>query len=171
MTQSYQTQRLHPHHMHNTQTHRCICSRSRIECHLSQRSRSQGPPSHSCQTRTPTTANSIHIDNTTTIGIVSNTIKWQRSRAMEMRYFWLLDGKMQKYFKFFYQPGKENLEDYPSKHHTADIHQHVHPYYVHTDKSPTLLLQALKTSIWQGCAEILGDPDSKKSPLPHIGTI
>jgi hypothetical protein len=38
----------------------------------------------------------IHIDNTTTVGIVNNTIKRQCSRAMEMRYFWLLDGKTQK---------------------------------------------------------------------------
>jgi hypothetical protein len=35
----------------------------------------------------------IHIDNTTTVGIVNNTIKQQRSQAIEMRYFWLLDEK------------------------------------------------------------------------------
>jgi len=40
---------------------------------------------------------------------------------MEMQYFWLLDGETQQYFKFYYQPGLENLGDYPSKHHTADI--------------------------------------------------
>ena len=40
----------------------------------------------------------IHIDNTTTVGIVNNTIKRQRSRSMEMRYFWLLDGETQQYF-------------------------------------------------------------------------
>ena len=34
----------------------------------------------------------IHIDNTTTVGNVNNT---QWSRAMEMRYFWLLDGEAQ----------------------------------------------------------------------------
>jgi hypothetical protein len=43
----------------------------------------------------------IHIDNTTTIGIVNNTAKRQHSRAMEMQYFWLLDGKTQNYFKFY----------------------------------------------------------------------
>ena len=32
----------------------------------------------------------IHCDNTTTVGIVRNTIKRQRSRAMNMRYFWLM---------------------------------------------------------------------------------
>ncbi len=67
---------------------------------------------------------------------------------MEMRYFWLLDGKTQKYLKIYYQPGQENLGDYPTKHHTADIHQYFRPYYVHTDKSPAVLPQALKPSIW-----------------------
>jgi hypothetical protein len=67
----------------------------------------------------------IHVDNTTTVSIVIKTIKRQRSRAMEMRYFWLLNGEVQKLFRFYYQPGQENLGDYPSKHHSADIHQHV----------------------------------------------
>ena len=89
----------------------------------------------------------IYIDNTTTVDIVNKTIKRPHSRAMEMRYIWLLDGKTQKYFKFYYQPRKENLGNYPSKHHMADIHQHVRLYYVHTDKSPTVLPWALKPSI------------------------
>ncbi len=106
----------------------------------------------------------IHINNTTTVGIINNTIKRQHSSAMDMRYFWLLDGKTQQYFKFYYQPSQENLGDYPSKHHTADIHTHVQPYYVHTNKSPALLPWTLKPSIQQGCTEILGDPCAKKSP-------
>jgi hypothetical protein len=68
----------------------------------------------------PQLPTNIHINNTTTVGIVNNTIKWQRSRAMEMRYFWLLDGKTQQYVKFYYQPSQENLGYYPSKHHRAD---------------------------------------------------
>ncbi len=40
----------------------------------------------------------IHIDNTTTVGIVNNTIKQQCSHAIEMRYFWLLDGEAQQLF-------------------------------------------------------------------------
>ncbi len=111
----------------------------------------------------------IHIDNTTTVEIVNNMIKRQRSRAMEMRYFWLLDGETQQYFKFYYQPGLKNLGDYPSKHHIAIIHQHIRPYYVHMNNSPTHLPRAKKPSTCQGCAEILGDPYSKKSPLPSIG--
>ena len=90
----------------------------------------------------------IHINNTTTVGIVNNTIKRQRSRAMEMRYFWLLDAGAQQLFRFYYQPGQENLGDYPSKHHFADIHQHVCPYYVHMNSAPTFLPQAAKPSTW-----------------------
>jgi hypothetical protein len=95
----------------------------------------------------------IHIDNTATVGTVNNTIKQQRSRAMKMRYFWLLDGETQGYFKFYYQPGLENLGDYPSKHHTADIHQDVRPYYVHMNNSPTLLPRAMRPNTRRGCAE------------------
>jgi hypothetical protein len=113
----------------------------------------------------PTT---IYIDNTLTVVIVNNRIKQQRSQAMEMRYFWLVDSETQQYFKFYYQPGLKNLSDYSSKHHTADIH-HVRSYYVHMNNSPTLLPRAMKPSTPRGCAEILGDPYSKKSPLPSIG--
>ena len=69
----------------------------------------------------------IHIDNTTAVGIVNNTIKRQQSRAMEMRYFWLLDQETNKYFKFYYQPGQEILADYPPKAHIGSIHTHVRP--------------------------------------------
>jgi hypothetical protein len=46
----------------------------------------------------------IHIDITTTVSIVNNTIKRQRSWAMEMQYYWLLDSKSKHYFKFYFQP-------------------------------------------------------------------
>ena len=57
----------------------------------------------------------IHIYNTTVFGIIDNTIKRQRSHAMEMRYFWLLDNETQKYLAFHYQPGQENLDDFYTK--------------------------------------------------------
>ena len=41
--------------------------------------------------RHPQPQTPVHVDNNTCVGIVNNTIKRQRSRAMEMRYFWLLD--------------------------------------------------------------------------------
>lgn len=110
----------------------------------------------------------IHINNTTAVGICNNTIKRQRSRAMEMRYWWLVDTKAQEIFEFHYHPGLENLGDYPSKHHPGHVHQHVRPYYVHEANSPTLLPRAAKPSSWRGCAEILGSTYDKTYPLPSI---
>ncbi len=51
--------------------------------------------------------------------------------------------RITKQYKFYWQLSQENLGDYPSKHHTAEIYQHVRPYYVHMDKSPTLLPRAI----------------------------
>ncbi len=114
----------------------------------------------------------IHVDNTTTVGIVNNRFKRQQSRAMEMCYFWLLNSAVQKLFHFYYQPGQENLGNYPSKHHSADIHQHVGPYYVHMNKSPTVLPQAAKPNSWQGCcAETLADPYKGNIPLPRVNSL
>eukprot|EP00804_Cyclotella_cryptica_P014578 CCRYP_004837-RA/>CCRYP_004837-RA protein AED:0.52 eAED:0.52 QI:0/-1/0/1/-1/0/1/0/135 len=42
----------------------------------------------------------IHVDNSTTVGIVNNTIKRQKSRSMEMRYFRLLTEKYNSYSIF-----------------------------------------------------------------------
>ena len=112
----------------------------------------------------------IHVDNTTAVGIVNNTVKRQRSRAMEMRYFWLLCQEAQKLFNVIHQPGAENLGDYPSKAHLGQIHRHVRPYYLHMPNSPTILYRAAMPSTWQGCAEILGDKYHGKIPLPRIPT-
>ena len=110
----------------------------------------------------------IHIDNSTTVGIVNSTIKRQKSRSMEMRYWWLLDQEAQRLFTFHQHPGQENLGDYPSKHHTGDIHQHVRPYYVHMNNSPTHLPRAQMPRTRRGCAGILGDGYRKKVPLPSV---
>ena len=110
----------------------------------------------------------IHVDNTTAVIIVNNTIKRQRSRAMEMIYFWLLDQYCQKYLDISHQPGQENLGDYPTKHHTGTVTQHVRPYYIHESTSPTLLPREMMPSDWRGCAEILGDPYRRQVPLPRI---
>ena len=41
----------------------------------------------------------IYTDNTAAVGIVNSTIKGQRSKFTEVRYFWLLDQPSQQYFK------------------------------------------------------------------------
>ena len=93
----------------------------------------------------------IHVDNTTVIGIVNNTIKIQRSHSMEMRYFCLLDGEAQKYFAFHHYPGQENLGDYHTKSFTTKDAQHARPFYVHENIPPRSLVRALLPSTRRGC--------------------
>ena len=95
----------------------------------------------------------IHVDNSTTVGIVNNTVKRQKSRSMEMRYFWLLDGKVQKIFSFQYHPGFENLADYPSKSHPGNHHLEVRPFYLHMLNSPRFLKRAARPSKRRGCVD------------------
>ena len=87
---------------------------------------------------------------------------------MEMQYFWLLDQMAQQYFKIYYQPGLENLADYPTKHHIWQIHQHIRLYYIQMPNSPAEFSRASKPSLRQGCVGILGDPHLRQVPLPRI---
>ena len=110
----------------------------------------------------------IHVDNTTTVGIVNNTIKRQHSRAMEMCYFWLLCQEAQRMFDVSHHPGAKNLGNYPSKAHSAPVCCHVRPYFVHMPNSPLVLPRAPSPSSRRGCAETLGDPYKRGLPLPRI---
>ena len=113
-----------------------------------------------------------HVDNTTAVGIVNNTIKRQRSRSMEMRYFWLLAQWAQKNLQVVHHPGQENFGDYPSKHHTVVQYTYIVDHIIYTcltlTNSPELLPRAAMPSSRQGCAETLGDPYHSKTQLPRI---
>ncbi len=96
------------------------------------------------QPRTP-----VHCDNATAVGIANNTVKWQQSRSMEMRYFWVGDKVAQEAYEIKWHPSQENLADYQSKHHLGSHHQAVRPWYLHEINSPMELPRA-KTPSWKG---------------------
>jgi len=102
---------------------------------------------------------------------VKSPIKRQCSRSMEMQYFWLLDRAAQQNFTFIYTPCQENLADYPTKHHTADIHPHVPPYYLQQANSPVQLIRAVTSSARRGCVKTLADGYHKKIPLTRVLSI
>ncbi len=81
----------------------------------------------------------VHCNNATAVGIENNTIKRQRSRSMEMRFFWVGDKVAQDMFKIRWHPGQENLADYQSKHHVGSHHIAVRPWYLQTENSPRVL--------------------------------
>ena len=64
----------------------------------------------------------MQTDNSTALGVVNSNIQPRRTKAMDMRFYWLRDREAQKQFKFYWRPGKTNLGDYWTKHHCAAHH-------------------------------------------------
>ena len=85
----------------------------------------------------------VHCDNTTAVGIANSTVKRQRSRSMEMQFFWVVDKQQQGEFNITYHPGQEILANYQSKHHIGSHHTNIRPWYLHTKNSPFVLPRAL----------------------------
>jgi hypothetical protein len=44
---------------------------------------------------------------------------------MDMRYHWLIDRVQQKQFDVYWRPGRENLGNYHTKHHSTQHHEDV----------------------------------------------
>jgi hypothetical protein len=65
----------------------------------------------------------LRTDDSTAFGILNETVKQKRSKAMDMRYHWLTDRVRQKQFDVYWRPGRENLGDYHTKHHSAQHHK------------------------------------------------
>jgi hypothetical protein len=69
---------------------------------------------------------------------------------MDMRYHWLTNRVHEKQFDVYWRPGRENLGDYHTKHHSAQHHKYMRHLILHEANS----LQVLR-----GCVKLL--------PLPH----
>ena len=72
----------------------------------------------------------VRGDNSTAIGIANRTIKQRRSKAMDMRYFWLQDRDAQGQFKYYWDKGEGNRADYFTKHHSVAHHRAMRPVYL-----------------------------------------
>jgi hypothetical protein len=60
-----------------------------------------------------------------------------------MRYHWLTDRIRQKQFDIYWRPGRENLGDYHTKHHSAQHHKDMRGLILHQANS----LQVLRGSV------------------------
>jgi hypothetical protein len=94
----------------------------------------------------------IQTDNSTASGIANNTINQQRSRSINMRFYWIRDRVKQGHFIVFWAPGKTNLADYFTKHHSPKHNQRFRQIYLHQQESTNANLNKA-TSIQQGCVE------------------
>jgi hypothetical protein len=86
----------------------------------------------------------LRTDNSTAYGIVNETIKQKRSKAMDMRYHWLTDKVRQKQFDVYWRSGRENLRDYHTKHHSAQHHKDMRGLILHQANSLQVLRGRVK---------------------------
>jgi hypothetical protein len=73
----------------------------------------------------------LRTDISTAYGIMNETIEQKRSKAMDMRYHWLTHRVLQKQFKVYWRPGRENLVDYHTKHVSAQHHKDMRRLILH----------------------------------------
>ncbi len=82
----------------------------------------------------PTT---IQTDNSTAIGIATDSIKQKRSKAINMRFYWIRDCMRQGQFHIFWRKGALNWANYFTKHHPASHHRNIRSSYLHEPTANT----------------------------------
>jgi hypothetical protein len=98
-------------------------------------------------------ATELKTDNTTADGIINNTVQQKRSKAMDMRLYWIKDRVEQDQFNVGWAPGDTSVGDYFTKHHSSAHHKCMIPYYLDNKKSP-MIRHDTRLEILQGCVDI-----------------
>ena len=88
-------------------------------------------------------------DNSTANGIINTTITQNRSKEINMRFYWLRDRAEQGQFHIYWAPGSVNLADYLTKLHIPSHQLRLRPLYLHKSTSPADM---------QGCVKLLSLP-------------
>ena len=77
-------------------------------------------------------ATPVQVDNATAVTIANKKCKQVRSKAIDMRFYWVQDRIEQDQFHVFWAPGPTNVADYYTKHHPIYHHQAMRPIILHT---------------------------------------
>jgi hypothetical protein len=112
----------------------------------------------------------VQTDNSTACGIANDNIKQQRSRAIDMRFYWVRDRVKQNQFHIYWGPGKLNLADYYSKHHPPAHHQQMRSTDLYTGS--TEQCNAI-SAVLRGCvkpAPMLGPMKQNGNSAKPAGT-
>ena len=74
----------------------------------------------------------IRTDNQVACGFANDTMKVKKSKAMDMRYYWIQDCSTQGQIRIYWAPGATNLGDYHTKHHPPAHHKESRTLFLHT---------------------------------------
>jgi hypothetical protein len=111
----------------------------------------------------------MQVDNSTAEGFANDTIKQKRSKAIDMRFYWIQDRTRQGQFLIYWRPGADNLADYHTKHHSAAHHRLMRPKFLHTSE---ILAQNVIHLLLRGCVKSrrTHDPEEAHNPMPTLVT-
>jgi hypothetical protein len=109
----------------------------------------------------PQQATPIQTDNACASGIANDTVKQRRSKAIDMRFYWIKDRVQQGQFLVHWRRGTDNLADYFTKHHSPTHHRLMRSRYLLELHKP------VTQHSQRGCVDIPGSPAGpKRSPSP-----
>jgi hypothetical protein len=101
----------------------------------------------------------IQTDNACATGIVNETVKQRRSKAIDMRFYWIRDRIKQGQYMVHWRKGADNLADYFTKHHSPAHHRHMRSQYLLTlpnlrsRSSQTTQIMREHTPLLRGCVD------------------
>jgi hypothetical protein len=107
----------------------------------------------------------LETDNTTATGYSNGTIKQKRTKAMDMRFYWIRDRVKQGQFNVYWDPGYQNLADYSTKHHSPAHHKIMREIHIHTSEQP-MNRKGIRDSALRGCANTSGKAGAHILHLP-----
>jgi hypothetical protein len=107
----------------------------------------------------------METDNTTATGYSNGTIKQKRTKAMDMRFYWIKDKVKQGPFNVYWGPGFQNLADYFTKHHSPSHHKKMRNIYIHADELP-INRKGIWDSAFRGCVNTSGKAGAQIRHLP-----
>ena len=95
----------------------------------------------------------VHIktDNSTCAGFANKNIRNKRSKAWDMRYWWLREGFAKKKIKVYWDKGENNDADYYTKHHSPQYHKIMRRRYIFREIMRRL--QSHQTQAKRGCVD------------------
>jgi hypothetical protein len=138
----------------------------------------------------PQPATPIECDNTTAVGILNDSVRQRRSKAMDMRFYWIKDRQQQGQFQLYWQPGTTNRSDYFTKHHSPAHHRIMRSHYIHSPTAEELkhkqslrgkqqyivasLIEDIRGFLagsWQGCVHPPFTDPGSQDPVTSRATI
>ena len=83
-------------------------------------------------------------------------MKQKRSKAIDVRFYWLKDrAQQQGQFYIYWDSGKNNFADYHTKHHP--------PAYYKRNRAVQTFVEDLSPDSLQGCIEMMNDEQATSS--------